>query len=553
MRKQLYLLCLLLIAGLAATSQIKQKNKHTVSFHIGKTNITFSNNWLKGNDGRKYTPYYFTSAEETFHYHVTGEELIISIVEFDTLLNIAGYGGHYNADTLLAHQHLYTLRSLQARITRNGNVGNWLDIEKLPSFPDPSITYKRDPKQFKTSYWLLKEKLAVGDSVYIEFRRNEGIPLMKLHVKRIPLEKRPFIYGGAHDTSSTRDERTFIQNQFLYIYPMYKQSEAFYTDWPARIDHYDQAYWPTSRLAFYLWEPPGVTDSTFQYRLQGGQYKDTSWHNCRGIIIVPSLQTGAHYRLDVRYKDAPALWNTRYFHVPPYWYQTLWFKITTGAVLVAFCLFLFLVLAYRRNKRQEEKRRLKMQSLYAQLNPHFVFNALGSIQGLMNDQQIEKANQYLSGFALLLRSSMLSTSKETIPLKTELKNLDNYIQLEILRFNFQYELYVDPSLPQELIEVPPLLAQPLIENAVKHGVSAKGPEGRISFRVMKEKQDIVFSISDNGPGFDPSQTAGRHGIKLTKDRIDLFNRKHRHITLDIQTNTTGTTVLLRFKNWLEND
>jgi two-component system, LytTR family, sensor kinase len=165
---------------------------------------------------------------------------------------------------------------------------------------------------------------------------------------------------------------------------------------------------------------------------------------------------------------------------------------------------------------------------------------------------LDKANQYLSGFALLLRSSMLSTTKETIPLQTELKNLDNYIQLEILRFSFQYELYVDPALQTDIIEVPPLLAQPLIENAVKHGVSGKGTAGEIKFRIVKDKQDMLFSISDNGPGFDPSKAVDRHGIKLTRDRIELYS-KHRRITLEIQSNTNGTTVLLRFKNWLEND
>lgn len=553
MRKH-YILVILLLVGLVAKPQIRQPNKYNIFFYLHQTSISIANSHREGDNGRNYTPYYFATPGETFRYFVTGPELVISAVEIDSLVKAKSYAGEFNIDSLPEHRDLYPLKSLQVRITKNTDkVGNWLDVEKMPSFLDHDIYYISDPKRFKTSYWLFKDTLVAGDSLFIEFRRNDNIPLIKVHVKRIPVEKRPFIGTIAHDTSTSGSELAFIENQLLETYPRVKRDAEFYAHWPARIDNRDLAYWPSSRLAFYVRQPPDVTDSTFQYRLQGGQYKDTSWHNSRGIIIVPSLRTGAHYRLDVRYKDFPALWTTRFFHVPPYWYQTLWFKITAGAVLVAFCLLLFFIWAYRRNKRQEEKRRLKMQSLYAQLNPHFVFNALGSIQGLMNDQQIAKANQYLSGFALLLRSSMLSATKETIPLKTELKNLDNYIQLEILRFNFQYELYIDPSLPQDLIEVPPLLAQPLIENAVKHGISAKGAGGKISFRIVKEKQDVLFSISDNGSGFDPSQTAHGHGIKLTKDRIDLFNSKHRRITLNIQSDTTGTIVLLRFKNWLEND
>lgn len=553
MRKKIYLLNILLLLCLLAKPQVDQKNKFVTFFVLDKTYITFSNNYMRGNDGHKYNPYYPSSPDETSHYMVTGAEVLISAVEIDSLVKAKSLSGVFHMDTVPAHRPLYPLRSLQFRVTKNSApAGNWLDIIKMPAFKDSTITYIRDPAQFKTSYWLLKDSLKVNDSLFIEFRRNDGVALMKLHIRRKTIEKRPFLMGSAHDTSSSRDESAFMQAQLLKTYPHFKQGTLFYTDWPARIDKHDRAYMSNSRLAFYFREPPGVTDSTFQYRLLGGRYKDTTWRNTRGYVLVPSLQAGAKYRLDVRYKDAPALWSTHFFHVPPYWYQTLWFKTGVGVGLVIVGLFSFLLWAYRKNKRLEEKRKLKIQSLYAQLNPHFVFNALGSIQGLMNDQQLEKANQYLSGFAQLLRNSMLSTTKETIPLQTELKNLDNYIQLEILRFNFQYELYVDPQLQVDVIEVPPLLAQPLIENAVKHGVSAKGAAGQIKFRIVKEKQDILFSITDNGSGFDPSKAVDRHGIKLTRDRIELFN-KHRRILLDIQSNTSGTTVLLRFKNWLEHD
>lgn len=553
MRKQLYLIFILLLGASAAMPQVNQKNKFTTFFNLHNTWIVLSNNYMEQDNGRPYTPYYMSAPGETFRYKVTGEEVILSAVEIDSLVKVTGVSGTFNRDTVSARRQLYPLATLQFRTTKNNDAASaWSNITKMPAFPDISISYVGNPRQFKTAYWVLKDSLKVGDSLLVEFRRNDGISLMKLHIKRIPLEKRPFMMGGAHDDGSVHNEIDFVQDQLIRVYPTFKDGTPFYTDWPSRIDNRSQAYTPTSRLAFYFREPPGATDSTFEYRLLGGRYKDSSWRNSRGMILIPSLQAGANYRLDVRYKDAPALWATRFFHVPPYWYQTLWFKTGTGIALVVICLLLFLIMAYRRSKRSQEKRKLKMQSLYAQLNPHFVFNALGSIQGLMNDHQLDKANLYLSGFARLLRNAMLSTSKETIPLQTELKNLNNYIELEILRFNFQYEYYIDPSLQPDIIEVPPLLTQPLIENAVKHGVSAKGAAGHISFRVVKENQDILFSISDNGPGFDPSKPADRQGIRLTRDRIELLG-KHRRITLDFQSNAQGTTVLLRFKNWLEND
>jgi hypothetical protein len=517
---------------------------------LDQTYISLSNNYIPKADQN----WSMASPDASFRYEVTGKEVTIGMLETDSLWIIPAASRHMFFNHRGLHPNFYKLKNLETRITKNnGEPGNWQSVNKMPSFPDPLVFNVKHQNEFKKAYWVCREDIEPGDSLLVELRGRNNIPFIKLHVKRIGVEHRPMLFGPVNDTATYPDDAAFVQYQMGRIYPQVKEEyNPRILDYPPATGVGNYQYSPKSRLAFYLYEPPNKTSLTYQYRLIRNGDKDTSWKYTWGVILVPELKPGASYRFEARYIDDPKLVTTHLFTVTAYWYQTLWFKIAVGAVLVILCLLLFLIWAYRRNKRLEEKRRLKMQSLFAQLNPHFVFNALGSIQGLMNNQQLDKANQYLSGFALLLRNSMLSTTKETIPLQTELKNLDNYIQLEILRFNFKYELYVDPSIPLDLVEVPPLLAQPLIENAVKHGVSAKGEAGQIKLRVVKEKQDILFSISDNGAGFDPSKVVDRHGIKLTKDRIELFN-KHRRITLDIQSSANGTTVLLRFKNWLEHD
>ena len=198
---------------------------------------------------------------------------------------------------------------------------------------------------------------------------------------------------------------------------------------------------------------------------------------------------------------------------------------------------------------------LEMQALHAQMNPHFLFNALGSIQGLMNDMQTVKANKYLTGFAALLRSSISQGQQAFVPLAVELKNLDNYIELERLRFGFQYIRSVSPGIMAGEIEVPPLLAQPLIENAAKHGLSGKREAGLLRLEITKENADMLITVIDNGNGFNTTPPGTGHGISLTRDRIALFNRmyKHREIILTINSTAGGTQCTLRFKNWMDND
>ena len=243
----------------------------------------------------------------------------------------------------------------------------------------------------------------------------------------------------------------------------------------------------------------------------------------------------------------------------PAWYQTNLFRILAGifvAALLGAGLFLLLFIQQRRKTRQEEATKkgleLELKALYAQLNPHFVFNALSSIQGLINRGEIKGANDYLADFARLLRESLHHSHKDQLALHEEMRMLDTYLRLEQLRFGFQYTLRVDPAINAYETTLPVLLLQPLVENAVKHGVATLGEKGAIAVAASRSDHTLIITLTDNGQGFTADAPTSGLGLRLTRDRIALLNKLHTdwQLTLTIRNATpAGTGVTLTFAHW----
>ncbi len=215
---------------------------------------------------------------------------------------------------------------------------------------------------------------------------------------------------------------------------------------------------------------------------------------------------------------------------------------------------------YRRNQMKlvraaQEKQTvgLKLQSIRAQLNPHFMFNALTSIQNLVNKNDITGANHYLSKFAGLTRQVLDTGNDELLSLQQEINILDDYLQMEQLRFGFKYQIDVDQTINQANTEIPAMLLQPFVENAVKHGVAILKDAGKIEIMVNRKDKDLVFCIKDNGKWIDADardNTSG-YGLKLSQERVVLLNQLYKdqpvHLTIDKQ---PATMVCIRLTNWI---
>ncbi len=211
----------------------------------------------------------------------------------------------------------------------------------------------------------------------------------------------------------------------------------------------------------------------------------------------------------------------------------------------------------RKNKRKlvianlkAEIAKSELSGVRARLNPHFVYNALSGVQNLINKNEVENANEYLSKFARLTRSTL--SEQALISLKDERVLLDDYLSMEQLRFKFSYEILLSESTNFEHIEIPAMLLQPFVENAVKHGVSNLKDEGKISVQFTKENKNLVLIITDNGKGFKDSDDLEGFGLLLSKKRIALLNQQYKEcpIILTIDSLQLYTTIKITLINWL---
>jgi len=237
---------------------------------------------------------------------------------------------------------------------------------------------------------------------------------------------------------------------------------------------------------------------------------------------------------------------------------TLSIKTVEFIILIIITTGGFIFFMYRRKQKQKLAREardkqiatLQLQSVRAQLNPHFIFNALAGVQNLMNKNEVENANKYLARFARLTRNILDEGQKELTTIDHETAMLTDYLQMEQMRFGFGYSIDVGPDIDQQ-IEIPAMLLQPFIENAVKHGVSNLKNEGLITVSIIKKVDDIILMVQDNGKGFSNKQPGGM-GIKLCEERIKLLNNiyKNTNILLHINPDHKGTLVTIELKNWL---
>ncbi|MES2829494.1 MAG: histidine kinase [Bacteroidota bacterium] len=202
--------------------------------------------------------------------------------------------------------------------------------------------------------------------------------------------------------------------------------------------------------------------------------------------------------------------------------------------------------------QQKQQAGLKLKSIRSQLNPHFMFNALSSIQNLINKNDVVAANHYLSVFSGLTRRVLDTSNEEFISLDEEIVILDDYIKMEQLRFGFNYEIMSDQDLDLPNTEVPAMLFQPFVENAIKHGISGQDEKGRLAINISKEAKNLIFIISDNGKGFNKEKEITGYGLKLSDERVELLNQlyKDQPISLSIATGDMGTTVTVKLENWL---
>lgn len=222
-----------------------------------------------------------------------------------------------------------------------------------------------------------------------------------------------------------------------------------------------------------------------------------------------------------------------------------------------------------RNIREKQKAnmQIKIQSLRSQMNPHFIFNSLNSVNNFISKNDERSANKYLSDFSKLMRAVLKNSDLDFVSLESEIETLRLYLELEHFRFGnkFTYSLTVDGSIEPNQFQIPPMLVQPYIENAVWHGLRYKEEKGELSVRFYLEGGHLFCTVLDNGIGRKKSaelKTSNQKqqqstGIKNTKERIELLNKMYKtklHISIeDLEQNgeALGTKVNISLPYKLE--
>ncbi|MBL0146148.1 MAG: histidine kinase [Chitinophagaceae bacterium] len=236
-----------------------------------------------------------------------------------------------------------------------------------------------------------------------------------------------------------------------------------------------------------------------------------------------------------------------------------------------FALSVFGLILYFQQKRNKQKQKiaiekistekrlteLEMQALKAQINPHFVFNCLNSIKGFIYEKDYTQADKYLDKFSELMRSTIDNSDAAIISLKNEISYLDNYLQLEKLRFDkkFDYAFHIAKNINQDAVYVPAMLLQPYVENAIRHGMRfLENKKGLILISATQDANTLICTIDDNGIGREKATAlkSKMHieyqskGMSISKRRAELYDIKQEIIDKkDENENPVGTTIIVK--------
>lgn len=215
-------------------------------------------------------------------------------------------------------------------------------------------------------------------------------------------------------------------------------------------------------------------------------------------------------------------------------------------ILVGGILFLLYKRKQLRNEKQQAE--LKQKLLRSQMNPHFVFNTLNAINQYIQTNKGIEASDYLARYAKLMRQILENSTMEFVSLESEIEFINNYLLMQQLRFNglFTFYLIIDPVINPSDYEIPPMIAQPFIENAIEHGIRGVA-DGivKVEFKILDNK--LILNVADNGKGFQPDSGNNHHrsfALDITRERLNLKKKNSGKILMESPDHNTGRGTLV---------
>jgi ligand-binding sensor domain-containing protein len=277
----------------------------------------------------------------------------------------------------------------------------------------------------------------------------------------------------------------------------------------------------------------------YRYKMAG---LDTNWiYTGTREVQFTTLPAGS-YTFVLNVMNSDETWSSRAANVhfticAPFWRK--WWFILGCILLSAYSMFYLIKYRLKSVQLREEKitdlnktlMSLKLKALRAQMNPHFTFNVMNSIQHFIATKDGEAANRYLSRFSKLIRLILNNSEKSLVPIADEIKALELYLELEAMRFEecFEYSITIDKSIDVLEVEIPSMLIQPYVENSIKHGILTSDRPGIIKIDILKQDMFLKCTIEDNGIGRSKSYFANKNsahksfGTAITQERLAAIN------------------------------
>jgi ligand-binding sensor domain-containing protein/anti-sigma regulatory factor (Ser/Thr protein kinase) len=292
----------------------------------------------------------------------------------------------------------------------------------------------------------------------------------------------------------------------------------------------------------------------YQYRVNNEAWQDIT----ESHLVLKRLAPG-NYNIQIRALKRDGMPSAQAASIrirlrAPFW-MSVWFWAIVFALLLGATIILQQHISRKKRKKQlrqiaaeHELVTSQQQTFSALMNPHFIFNALNSIQHYVLVQDKRAANKYLSGFGRLIRMNFESAQKSYISLEEELERLQLYMSLEQMRFGdkLQYSIEVAEDVVPEDWQIPAMIVQPYLENALLHGIAPATNPGKLVLRVWQEGHDLHLSISDNGVGMAARKRLKQQNghasrsMELIQKRIAILRKLHRQeIRIEVSDNNTG--------------
>lgn len=433
----------------------------------------------------------------------------------------------------------------------NAKTRNFSTIELKKSFED-DVVYNiiEDPLHY---LWLTGNsgiiRMNPNDFSFTQYTSADGIQSNEFNLGALMIiNNKKIACGGMNGFNVFNTEKIFANP----VIPNLVFTEILVNDVPLptyfkdkdtlKLNYSDNFF----TIKFAALEFSNPEKNQYAYRLSGNKNDWVFTDASNAKAVFSGLPPGA-YTFYVKGSNNFGRWNEKGISLtiiirPPFW-QTWWFRISIIFILVA-------VSSYAINRRikqikqrnalemhmleaEKEMFELEQKSLRLQMNPHFMFNSLNSIQNLILQNERTKAVDYLARFSQLMRMVLTAARESYIAFEEEVKLINNYLELESLRFahSFSYSIFIDPEIDVEFTGVPPMVVQPFIENAILHGLLNK-TQGKKSLKVYfyQKGKYILCIVEDNGIGRDAATgikaasglTRKSQGMEITRERLKIL-------------------------------